>query len=111
MSSSAAAYLNAVFWGSFALGRLLSIPISAYVPPQLMLMVNTVRTEGIVRLICVYIFFVAYVGRIFVKHHSLAHLPQVSGSVVHRHSIDWSILKQRLSIKHILGRDLHQYHA
>jgi fucose permease len=38
--SSSAAYLNAAFWGSFALGRLVSIPISAYSTPQVMLLGN-----------------------------------------------------------------------
>lgn len=35
-----AAYLNSAFWGAFTLGRLASIPVAAYVRPQLVLLVD-----------------------------------------------------------------------
>ncbi len=42
ISSTTGAYLTASFWGSFALGRLLSIPISAVIASPIMLFLNLV---------------------------------------------------------------------
>ncbi|XP_070557583.1 major facilitator superfamily domain-containing protein 4A-like isoform X2 [Ptychodera flava] len=42
LSSTEGAYLTSVYWGSFALGRLLSIPISTKLSPSFMLFINIV---------------------------------------------------------------------
>ncbi|XP_078001354.1 major facilitator superfamily domain-containing protein 4A-like isoform X2 [Glandiceps talaboti] len=42
LSSTAGAYLTSVYWGSFALGRLISIPISTKLSPSFMLLINII---------------------------------------------------------------------
>ncbi len=42
VGATEAAYLNALFWGTFSLGRLFSIAIATYASPQLMLVANIV---------------------------------------------------------------------
>ncbi len=41
-----AAYLNSAFWGLFAFGRLMAIPLSTRLPPQLMLYGNIIGCLG-----------------------------------------------------------------
>eukprot|EP00823_Brevimastigomonas_motovehiculus_P002634 TRINITY_DN158_c0_g1_i2.p1 TRINITY_DN158_c0_g1~~TRINITY_DN158_c0_g1_i2.p1 ORF type:complete len:604 (+),score=178.37 TRINITY_DN158_c0_g1_i2:46-1857(+) len=39
-TSDIGAYLNSVFWGTFALGRLVAVPISIYLSPPLMMLID-----------------------------------------------------------------------
>ena len=45
ISSTDGAYMTSVYWGSFALGRLISIPISTFCSLSLMLLVNLVSLK------------------------------------------------------------------
>merc|ERR1712048_1057833 len=46
ISTDDAAYLNSLFWGSLALGRLIAIFISMYISPKVMLLVDIVGCLG-----------------------------------------------------------------
>nr|XP_006812452.1 PREDICTED: major facilitator superfamily domain-containing protein 4-like [Saccoglossus kowalevskii] len=60
LSSTEGAYLTSVYWGSFALGRLVSIPISTKVSPACMLFVNVIGC------------FASYVMELFFRHNNIA---------------------------------------